>query len=112
MDAYGTQVSTFTGHVGAGYDDKERTLVDIYSISHTFVAVHKWMTQSLSLIHIYNFVFAVMIILFTYFYTAITINPTQMAEDMKRNHGFIPGIKRGKKTAEYIDCLLYTSRCV
>ena len=38
-----------------------------------------------------------MIILFTYFYTAITINPTQMAEDMKRNNGFIPGIKPGKK---------------
>ncbi|MCD8029619.1 MAG: preprotein translocase subunit SecY [Bacteroides sp.] len=51
----------------------------------------------------YNFVFAVMIILFTYFYTAITINPTQMADDMKRNNGFIPGIKPGKKTAEYID---------
>nr|WP_321373782.1 preprotein translocase subunit SecY [uncultured Bacteroides sp.] len=51
----------------------------------------------------YNFVFAVMIILFTYFYTAITINPNQMAEDMKRNNGFIPGIKPGKKTAEYID---------
>lgn len=51
----------------------------------------------------YNFAFAVMIILFTYFYTAITINPTQMAEDMKRNNGFIPGIKPGKHTAEYID---------
>ncbi len=51
----------------------------------------------------YNFVFTVMIILFTYFYTAITINPTQMADDMKRNNGFIPGIKPGKKTAEYID---------
>lgn len=51
----------------------------------------------------YNFIFAVMIIVFTYFYTAITINPTQMAEDMKRNNGFIPGIKPGKKTADYID---------
>ena len=51
----------------------------------------------------YNLVFAVLIIVFTYFYTAITINPTQMAEDMKRNNGFIPGIKPGKKTAEYID---------
>jgi len=51
----------------------------------------------------YNFVFAVMIIAFTYFYTAITINPKQMAEDLKRNNGFIPGIKPGKKTAEYID---------
>ena len=51
----------------------------------------------------YNLIFAVLIILFTYFYTAITINPTQMAEDMKRNNGFIPGIKPGKQTAEYID---------
>jgi len=51
----------------------------------------------------YNLVFAIMIILFTYFYTAITINPKQMAEDLKRNNGFIPGIKPGKKTAEYID---------
>ncbi|NDV63857.1 preprotein translocase subunit SecY [Bacteroides sp. 224] len=54
----------------------------------------------------YNFVFAVMIIAFTYFYTAITINPTQMAEDMKRNNGFIPGIKPGKHTAEYIDDIM------
>ncbi|KAA6345675.1 Protein translocase subunit SecY [termite gut metagenome] len=51
----------------------------------------------------YNLVFAVMIILFTYFYTAITISPVQMSEDMKRNNGFIPGIKPGKDTAEYID---------
>ncbi|MCD7901441.1 MAG: preprotein translocase subunit SecY [Bacteroides sp.] len=54
----------------------------------------------------YNLVFAVMIILFTYFYTAITINPTQMAEDMKRNNGFVPGIKPGKNTAEYIDDIM------
>jgi len=51
----------------------------------------------------YNFVFAILIIAFTYFYTAITINPQQMAEEMKRNNGFIPGIKPGKKTAEYLD---------
>jgi preprotein translocase subunit SecY len=54
----------------------------------------------------YNLVFAVLIILFTYFYTAITINPTQMSEDMKRNNGFIPGIKPGKKTADYIDSIM------
>ena len=54
----------------------------------------------------YNFVFALLIIVFTYFYTAITINPTQMAEDMKRNNGFIPGIKPGKNTAEYIDAIM------
>jgi preprotein translocase subunit SecY len=54
----------------------------------------------------YNFVFAIMIVAFTYFYTAITINPTQMAEEMKRNNGFIPGVKPGKKTAEYIDMIM------
>ncbi len=41
--------------------------------------------------------------MFTYFYTAITVNPNQMAEDMKKNGGFIPGVKPGKKTAEFID---------
>jgi len=54
----------------------------------------------------YNFVFAFLIILFTYFYTAITINPTQMADDMKRNGGFIPGVKPGKKTAEFLDSVM------
>ena len=51
----------------------------------------------------YNFVFALLIIAFTYFYTAITINPTQMADDLKRNNGFIPGIKPGRATREYLD---------
>ena len=55
---------------------------------------------------LYNLIFALLIILFTYFYTAITINPMQMAEDMKRNNGFIPGIKPGKPTAEYIDTIM------
>ncbi|HHT21737.1 MAG TPA: preprotein translocase subunit SecY [Bacteroidales bacterium] len=54
----------------------------------------------------YNIVFSALIIIFTYFYTAITVNPTQMAEDMKRNNGFIPGIKPGKKTAEYLDTIM------
>jgi preprotein translocase subunit SecY len=54
----------------------------------------------------HNFTFAIMIILFTYFYTAITINPNQMADDMKRNGGFIPGVKPGKKTAEFIDSIM------
>ncbi|NBC82021.1 MAG: preprotein translocase subunit SecY [Bacteroidetes bacterium] len=54
----------------------------------------------------YNFVFAVLIILFTYFYTAITINPAQMAEEMKKNGGFIPGVKPGKKTAEFLDTVM------
>ena len=54
----------------------------------------------------YNFVFFVLIVAFTYFYTAITVRPTQMAEDMKRNNGFIPGVKPGKKTAEYLDAIM------
>ncbi len=55
---------------------------------------------------LYNIVYVVLIIAFTYFYTAITLNPQQMAEDMKRNNGFIPGIKPGHDTAEYIDTIM------
>ena len=50
----------------------------------------------------YNFTFALLVVAFTYFYTAVTVNPTMMAEDMRKNGGFIPGVKPGKKTAEYI----------
>ena len=51
----------------------------------------------------YNFVFAILIILFTYFYTAITVNTNQMADDLKRNGGFVPGVKPGKDTAGFLD---------
>jgi preprotein translocase subunit SecY len=51
----------------------------------------------------YNAIFAILIIAFTYFYTAITVNPNQMADEMKKSGGFIPGIKPGRSTAEYID---------
>ena len=54
----------------------------------------------------YNLVYFIMIVAFTYFYTAITVRPTMMAEDMKRNNGFIPGVKPGKKTAEYLDSIM------
>jgi preprotein translocase subunit SecY len=54
----------------------------------------------------YNLVTALLIIVFTYFYTAITINPVQMAEDMKKNGGFIPGIKPGRKTVEFFDTIM------
>jgi len=54
----------------------------------------------------YNFTFGLLVVLFTYFYTAITINPTQMADDMKKNGGFIPGVKPGKKTVEYLDTVM------
>ena len=67
-----------------------------------------WLVRSLmdnrSLL--YNIIYVFLIIAFTYFYTAITLNPTQMAEDMKRNNGFIPGIKPGKDTADYIDMIM------
>lgn len=54
----------------------------------------------------YNLSYAFLIIIFTYFYTAITVNPNQMAEDMKKNNGFIPGVKPGKKTADFIDSVM------
>lgn len=54
----------------------------------------------------YNFVFFILIVAFTYFYTAITVRPTEMADNLKRNNGFIPGVKPGKKTAEYIDAIM------
>ncbi len=54
----------------------------------------------------HNLVFGILIILFTYFYTAITVNPNQMADDMKKNNGFIPGVKPGLTTAEYIDAVI------
>ncbi len=54
----------------------------------------------------YNFIYFIMIVAFTYFYTAITVRPTQMADDMKRNNGFIPGVKPGTKTSEYLDSIL------
>lgn len=54
----------------------------------------------------YNIVFALLVILFTWFYTAITVNPLNMSEDMKRNGGFIPGVKPGKMTADHIDTIM------
>lgn len=55
---------------------------------------------------LYNITFALLIIGFTYFYTAITVNPKQMADDMKKNGGFIPGVKPGKKTVDFIDTIM------
>lgn len=54
----------------------------------------------------YNAIFAVLVIVFTYFYTAVTVNPNMMAEEMKRNGGFIPGVKPGKKTVDYLDAIM------
>ncbi|RZK45915.1 MAG: preprotein translocase subunit SecY [Pedobacter sp.] len=54
----------------------------------------------------YNLMFGILILVFTYFYTAITVNPNQIADDMKRSGGFIPGVKPGLATSEYIDSIL------
>ena len=54
----------------------------------------------------YNLTFAFMIIAFTFFYTAITVNPVQMSDDMKKNGGFVPGVKPGKTTGDYIDAVI------
>ncbi|MFZ2339410.1 MAG: preprotein translocase subunit SecY [Bacteroidales bacterium] len=75
----------------AGYSDSSSGFVVAFSNMYGF-----W----------YNLVTAILIILFTYFYTAITINPVQMAEDMKKNGGFIPGIKPGRKTVEFFDTIM------
>jgi preprotein translocase subunit SecY len=74
-----------------------------YSTNSTNFLVRSLMDHTSLL---YNIIFAVLIIAFTFFYTAITLNPTQMAEDMKRNNGFIPGVKPGKPTADYIDTVM------
>lgn len=66
-------------------------------VGATFSNIQSWQ---------YNLVFAILIILFTFFYTAITVNPNQIADDMKRNGGFIPGIKPGKQTSEFVDNVL------
>lgn len=69
----------------------------VSAIGSTFADYTSWQ---------YNLLFAVLIILFTFFYTAITVNPNQMADDLKRNGGFIPGIKPGKQTSDFIDSVL------
>ena len=77
-------------------------LVRYQSDNASWVVQNLLNTKSL----LYNSVYVILIIAFTYFYTAITLNPTQMAEDMKRNNGFIPGVKPGHDTAEYIDTVM------
>jgi preprotein translocase subunit SecY len=79
-------VMIFAGGDGGG-NFIQRTLGDIYGVS-------------------YNVLLAVLIIVFTYFYTAIMINPRKIADDLKRSGGFIPGVRPGEETAEYIDTLV------
>ena len=77
-------------------------IVQYQSDNASWVVQNLLNTKSL----LYNIVYVILIIAFTYFYTAITLNPQQMAEDMKRNNGFIPGVKPGHDTAEYIDTVM------
>jgi preprotein translocase subunit SecY len=77
----------YSGAAGKGGSFLERTLGDMYGVT-------------------YNVLLAVLIIVFTYFYTAIMINPGKIADDLKRSGGFIPGVKPGEDTAEYIDSLV------
>ena len=51
----------------------------------------------------YNLLFFIMIVAFTYFYTAITVNPQQMSDDLKRQNNFVPGVKPGRPTMEFLD---------
>lgn len=74
-----------------------------YGSKETGWALQQFMDPSSFL---YNFIFVILIIAFTYFYTAITLNPVQMAEDMKRNNGFIPGVRPGKATADFLDSVM------
>ena len=73
-------------------------------------STHPWMqyvSEALSPGHVtYNVLYCALIIFFTYFYTAIVLNPIDLADNMKKYGGFIPGIRPGKKTAEYIDRVL------
>jgi len=77
----------------AGFSDSE----SMSAFAATFSNMHGFW---------YNFTFFITIIIFTYFYTAVTINPNQMAEDMKKNGGFVPGVKPGKRTAEFLDTVM------
>ncbi len=85
------QAIMFIPMVLAGFNSGDSAFVRAFTDNNSF-----W----------YNLLFFFLIVAFTYFYTAITVRPTQMAEDMKRNNGFIPGIKPGKKTSEYLDTIM------
>ncbi len=75
-----------------------------FSQSETMGKFASALTNNVGFWH--NFMQFMLVIAFTYFYTAITVNPVQMAEDMKKNGGFIPGVKPGKKTVEFLDTVM------
>src|SRR5262249_20251290 len=71
--------------------------------NHPLAQLHNWFNP---LSPIYNIIYAVIIVFFTYFYTAVVLNPNDLAENMRKYGGFIPGIRPGRRTAEYIDRVL------
>ncbi len=79
------------------------TLAQFVPPSSPLAAIGQWFTQTSIL---YNFVYGLIIIFFTYFYTAVVLNPNDLAENMRKYGGFVPGIRPGRKTAEYIDRVL------
>lgn len=80
------------------------TIAQFFPESDFWLTANNWFSDFTTIP--YNVVFALLIILFTYFYTAIVINPNEIADQLKRSGGFIPGVKPGRKTAEYIDNVL------
>ncbi len=87
-----------------------QSLMFIPSTITTFMGDVEWLQSAMRIFSIdhwfYWLVFGLLIIFFTYFYTAIAFNPTEVADNMKKHGGFIPGIRPGKRTAEYIDNIL------
>lgn len=87
-----------------------QSLMFIPSTIATFVGDVEWLQSAMRIFNVdhwfYWIVYGLLIIFFTYFYTAIAFNPTEVADNMKKHGGFIPGIRPGKKTAEYIDNIL------
>jgi preprotein translocase subunit SecY len=79
------------------------TLAQFVPPSSPFAAIGQWFTRTSI---VYNVLYGLIIIFFTYFYTAVVLNPNDLAESMRKNGGFVPGIRPGRKTAEYIDRVL------
>ena len=80
------------------------TIASFFPTSTTAQNVGTWFTDISSLTH--AFVFFVIVVFFTYFYTAIAVNPKDMADTLKRQNGFIPGVKPGKQTSDFVDNIL------
>src|SRR6185312_5487660 len=79
------------------------TIAGFVPPSHPLAALGQWFSRTNL---VYNIIYGVIIIFFTYFYTAVVLNPNDLAENMRKYGGFVPGIRPGRKTAEDIDRVL------